>query len=179
MGFVVVTYKIFPTDIINDFTDMKKRLESSIPAHAEAYGYGEELVAYGLKALLVQVKFPEDETGLLAKFEKKLETMEGVSQVETLMVRRTSKSIPFTPSSISGQKPSSRLLGSCGPRASILGRKGPLGCTHLLSSSGHRFWRALAIAYYQQAACACHWCYEHHCCDIFSISQHARLAGSR
>jgi translation elongation factor aEF-1 beta len=91
MGFVVVTYKIFPTDIINDFTDMKKRLESNIPAHAEAYGYGEELVAYGLKALLVQVKFPEDETGLLDEFEKKLGTMEGVSQVETLMVRRTSK----------------------------------------------------------------------------------------
>jgi translation elongation factor EF-1beta len=55
------------------------------------YGYGEELVAYGLKALLVQVKFPEDETGLLDEFEKKLETVEGVSQVETLMVRRTSK----------------------------------------------------------------------------------------
>jgi elongation factor 1-beta len=91
MGFVVITYKIFPTDIINDFTDMKKRLESNIPAHAEAYGYGEEPVAYGLKALLVQVKFPEDETGLLDQFEKKLETMEGVSQIETLMVRRTSK----------------------------------------------------------------------------------------
>jgi translation elongation factor aEF-1 beta len=91
MGFVVVTYKIFPTDIINDFTDMKKRLEDSVPAHAMVYGYGEELVAYGLKALLVQVKFPEDETGLLDEFEKKLETVEGVSQVETLMVRRTSK----------------------------------------------------------------------------------------
>jgi translation elongation factor EF-1beta len=37
------------------------------------------------------VKFPEDETGLLEQFEKRLETMEGVSQIETLMVRRTSK----------------------------------------------------------------------------------------
>jgi elongation factor 1-beta len=91
LGFVVVTYKIFPTNIINDFTDMKKKLESKIPAHAMVYGYGEEPVAYGLKALLVQVKFPEDETGLLDEFEKKLETMEDVSQVETLMVRRTSK----------------------------------------------------------------------------------------
>ncbi|MCJ7767451.1 hypothetical protein MUP79_03565 [Candidatus Bathyarchaeota archaeon] len=91
MGFVVITYKIFPTDIINDFTDMKKRLEGNIPTHAMVHGYGEELVAYGLKALLVQVKFPEDETGLLDEFEKKLETMKGVSQVETLMVRRTSK----------------------------------------------------------------------------------------
>lgn len=91
MGFVVVTYKIFPTDIVEDFAEMKKRLESNIPAHTIVYGYGEELVAYGLKALLVQVKFPEDETGLLDEFETKLEAMEGVSQVETLMVRRTSK----------------------------------------------------------------------------------------
>ncbi len=91
MGFVVVTYKVFPTDIVKDFTDMKKRLESNIPAHAEVYGYGEEPVAYGLKALLVQVKFPEDETGLLNEFEKKMETIKDVSQVETVMVRRTSK----------------------------------------------------------------------------------------
>ena len=91
MGFVVVTYKIFPTDIINDFGDMKKKLENNVPTHASVHGYGEELVAYGLKALLVQVKFPEDETGLLEQFEKRLETMEGVSQIQTLMVRRTSK----------------------------------------------------------------------------------------
>jgi translation elongation factor aEF-1 beta len=91
MGFVVVTYKVFPTEIINDFEPMKKRLESNLPKLAAVHGYGEELVAYGLKALLVQVKFPEDQTGLLEEFEKKLESMEGVSQVQTLMVRRTSR----------------------------------------------------------------------------------------
>jgi elongation factor 1-beta len=91
MGFVVVTYKVFPTDIINDFTFMKKKLEAALPASASVHGYGEELVAYGLKALLVQVKFPEDQTGLVDEFEKKLETIEGVSQVQTLMVRRTSR----------------------------------------------------------------------------------------
>lgn len=91
MGFVIVTYKVFPTDIVNDFDPMKKRLEANMPASSSVHGYGEELVAYGLKALLVQVKFPEDQTGLLEEFEKKLETMEGVSQVQTLMVRRTSR----------------------------------------------------------------------------------------
>ena len=91
MGSVIVTYKIFPTDIINDFGPMKKNLEASLPASASVDGYGEELVAYGLKALLVQVKFPEDQTGLVDEFEKKLETIEGVSQVQTLMVRRTSR----------------------------------------------------------------------------------------
>ena len=87
----MVTYKVFPTDIVDDFGPMKKRLETKLPASASVHGYGEELVAYGLKALLVQVKFPEDQTGLVDQFEKNLETMEGVSQVQTLMVRRTSR----------------------------------------------------------------------------------------
>lgn len=90
-GFVVVTYKIFPTDIISDFGPMKKKLENTLPKSASVHGYGEELVAYGLKALLVQVKFPEDETGLVDEFENRLGSMEGVSQVQTLMVRRTSR----------------------------------------------------------------------------------------
>ena len=91
MGFVVVTYKIFPNDIISDFSPMKKKIENDIPESASIHGYGEELVAYGLKALLVQVKFPEDKTGLLEEFEKKIEAIDGVSQVTTLMVRRTSR----------------------------------------------------------------------------------------
>jgi elongation factor 1-beta len=91
MGFVVVMYKIFPTDIVENFDDMKKRIEGGLPEGSSIHGYGEEPVAFGLKALLVQVKFPEDKTGLLDEFEKKLETMEGISQVQNLMVRRTSK----------------------------------------------------------------------------------------
>jgi len=91
MGSIVVTYKIFPTDIIADFDPMKKKLESTLPEFATVHGYGEELIAYGLKALLVQIKFPEDKTGILEEFEKKIEGMEGISQVQTLMVRRTSR----------------------------------------------------------------------------------------
>jgi elongation factor 1-beta len=91
MGFVVVTYKIFPNDVISDFDPLKKRIESTLPEFATVHGYGEELVAYGLKALLVQIKFPEDKTGILDEFEKKIETMEGISQIQTLMVRRTSR----------------------------------------------------------------------------------------
>jgi elongation factor 1-beta len=91
MGFVIITYKIFPTDIVSNFDDLKGKIENSLPELAAIHGYGEELVAYGLKALLVQVKFPEDKTGLLDEFEKKLESVEGVSQVQTLMVRRISR----------------------------------------------------------------------------------------
>jgi translation elongation factor aEF-1 beta len=91
MGSVVVTYKIFPTDIVVNFDELKKRIEANLPKFAEVYGYGEEPVAFGLKVLLAQFKFPEDQTGVLEEFEKRLETLEGVSQMQTINVRRTSR----------------------------------------------------------------------------------------
>jgi len=91
MGSVIVTYKIFPTDIVEDFESLKKKIEAQLPEYSSVTGYGEEPVAFGLKALIAQVKFPEDKTGLLEEFEKKLEAIEGISQVQTYMVRRTSR----------------------------------------------------------------------------------------
>jgi translation elongation factor EF-1beta len=44
-----------------------------------------------LKALLVQVRFPEDKTGIVDEFETELGKIEHVSQVQTLMVRRSSR----------------------------------------------------------------------------------------
>ncbi|MEM2970906.1 MAG: elongation factor 1-beta [Candidatus Bathyarchaeia archaeon] len=90
MGNVVITYKIFPKDIIENFDELKKKIENCLPEFASVYGYGEEPVAFGLKALLVQLKFPEDKTGVLEEVEKKLEEISEISQVQTLMVRRTS-----------------------------------------------------------------------------------------
>ena len=91
MGSVIVTYKVFPTDIIENFDDLKRKIEANTPEFVSVEGYGEEPVAYGLKALLVQVKFPEEKTGILEEFEKKLEGISEVSQLQTLMVRRTSR----------------------------------------------------------------------------------------
>ena len=91
MGSVIVTYKVFPEDIMESFDGMKKKIEKCLPKFASLEGYGEEPIAFGLKALLVQVKFPEDKTGILEELENKLEKTEGVSQIQTLMVRRTSR----------------------------------------------------------------------------------------
>ncbi len=91
MGSVVVTYKIFPTDIEVNFDDLKKKIEEKLPKFAEVYGYGEEPVAYGLKVLMAQFKFPEDQTGVLEEFEKQLESISEVSQLQTVMVRRVSR----------------------------------------------------------------------------------------
>lgn len=91
MGSVVITYKVFPKDIIENFDELKKKIEKCLPEFASVYGYGEEPIAFGLKALLVQLKFPEDQTGILEEVEKKLEGISEISQVQTLMVRRTSR----------------------------------------------------------------------------------------
>ena len=91
MGTVIVTYKIFPEDIVENFDTLKKQLEEKLPKDSSTSGYGEEPVAFGLKALLVQVRFPEDKTGLVDEFETELGKIKGVSQVQTLMVRRSSR----------------------------------------------------------------------------------------
>jgi elongation factor 1-beta len=91
MGTVIVTYKVFPEDIVESFESLKKQIEEKLPKDSSTSGYGEEPVAFGLKALLVQVRFPEDKTGLVDEFETELGKIKGVSQVQTLMVRRSSR----------------------------------------------------------------------------------------
>jgi elongation factor 1-beta len=91
MGSVLITYKIFPSDVVENFDALKKKIEECLPEFSSVEGYGEEPIAFGLKALLVQLKFPEDKTGILDELETKLGEVEGISQVQTLMVRRTSR----------------------------------------------------------------------------------------
>ena len=91
MGSVLITYKIFPSDVVENFDDLKKKIEKCLPEFSSVEGYGEEPIAFGLKALLVQLKFPEDKTGILDELETRLGEVKGISQVQTLMVRRTSR----------------------------------------------------------------------------------------
>jgi len=91
MGSVVITYKIFPTDVTVSFDDLKKKIEASLPEFATVYGYGEEPIAFGLNALLCAIKIPEDKTGVLEELEKRLEQISEISQIQTLMVRRISR----------------------------------------------------------------------------------------
>ncbi len=91
MGRIKVVYKVFPEDIVANFDDLKKKVESCLPEDSSAEGYDEEPIAFGLKALLVQVTFPEEKTGIVDEFETQLEKIKGVSQVQTVIVRRTSR----------------------------------------------------------------------------------------
>ena len=91
MGSVLVTYKVFPEDIVPSFDDLKAKIKAVLPEFAAIEGWGEEPVAFGLVALLVQIKYPEDKSGLVDEFEEKLGKIQGVSQAQTFQIRRTSR----------------------------------------------------------------------------------------
>jgi translation elongation factor aEF-1 beta len=91
MGWVLVTYKVFPEDIVENFDIMKAQIKAVLPEFSSIEGYGTEPVAFGLVALLVQVRFPEDKSGIADEFEEKLAKIPGVSQAQTFQIRRTSR----------------------------------------------------------------------------------------
>ncbi len=91
MGAILVVYKVFPEDIIEDFEPMKEKVKSILPEFAAVEGWGTEDVAFGLKALLVQIRFPEDKMGIVEEFEVALGKIPGVSQAESFNIRRTSR----------------------------------------------------------------------------------------
>ncbi|MDR2707581.1 MAG: elongation factor 1-beta [Nitrososphaerota archaeon] len=91
MGAILVTYKVFPEGILKDFEPLKAEITKILPESSKIEGWGEEPVAFGLVALLVQIRFPEDVTGVVDEFEVELGKIKGVSQVQTFQIRRTSR----------------------------------------------------------------------------------------
>jgi len=89
MAKIVVSYKIFPTDAEVDLEKLKETIKESLPSGAEVYGYSIEPIAFGLNALIAHIILPEDQSGLLEQLEKSLEGISEISQIQTLMVRRT------------------------------------------------------------------------------------------
>ncbi len=90
MANIVVSYKIFPTGIEVDFEELQKQIEKVLPQQAKVYAdFQSEPIAFGLNALIAHIQIPEDETGILDKMEQRIGKISTVSQIQTLMVRRT------------------------------------------------------------------------------------------
>jgi len=89
MGRILISFKIFPTGLEVDLEKLKKDIENILPPSTSAYGYQTEPVAFGLNALIAHILVPEDESGLLDKVEDGLAKIPEVSQIQTIMVRRT------------------------------------------------------------------------------------------
>jgi elongation factor 1-beta len=90
MGSIVVSYKIFPTGLEVDFGQLKQDIEKALPPQASIYAeFQTEPVAFGLNALITHIKIPEDASGIVDEVETRLQKIPTVSQIQTLMVRRT------------------------------------------------------------------------------------------
>lgn len=88
MAKVMVSMKIFPTGTDIDLNKLKQKIEKALPADSSVYKFSEEPVAFGLNALVAHITLPEDKSGGLEEIENSIRKIDGVSQIQILMVRR-------------------------------------------------------------------------------------------
>jgi len=92
MAKVLVSIKIFPSDIDVSLDSLKKKISDSMPDYVSVYRFDEEPVAFGLTALIVHLLLPEDKSGGMDEVESFLRNIEQISQFETHSLRRVSSS---------------------------------------------------------------------------------------
>ena len=87
MGRIVATVKVFPEDVVISPDELKGGIKAAVPEYASVHRIDEEPIAFGLVALIVQLVMPES-GGKIDEVEEAIRGVKGVSEVETLMVRR-------------------------------------------------------------------------------------------
>lgn len=89
MAKIVLSLKVYPRDININLDSIKEKIQKNLPKEASIYKFNEEPIAFGLVALIVDVIMPEEKGGLMDEVERNINSIDDVSQVEVLMVRRT------------------------------------------------------------------------------------------
>ena len=87
MARIVGTYKILPEDPSIEPSTLKERIAKVLPEDMKITASGERPLAFGLKALVVDINFLEQD-GLQDQLEAILEKVEGVSEIEALQLFR-------------------------------------------------------------------------------------------
>ena len=88
MAKVMVSLKIFPSDIVADMNGLKDRITKSLEGKVTIYKFDEEPVAFGLVALVAHILMPEEASGVMDEVERRLKSIAGVSEVEVVVSRR-------------------------------------------------------------------------------------------
>jgi translation elongation factor aEF-1 beta len=87
MGIIALRMKVLPSGLDVSLDTMKKSVESRLSSYgAKNISFTEEPIAFGLKALIVQVAWPEEKSTDDA--ENSLKEIEGASSVEIIDYRR-------------------------------------------------------------------------------------------
>jgi len=85
---VMVSVKIFPSDIIQDMKGFQETVRKSLEGKASVYKFEEEPVAFGLVALVAHLIVPEDAEGRWDEVEGRLKSLDRISEVQVLVSRR-------------------------------------------------------------------------------------------
>ena len=88
MAKVLASIKIFPNDANIDLSNLKTRIQQSLPAGFSVQKFEEEPVAFGLVALVALFVMPEDAAGQMERLEEAIKGVDQVSQIEVLRVGR-------------------------------------------------------------------------------------------
>lgn len=84
---IVGTYKILPEELETDLQELKVRIEKALPDDMKITATGEQPMAFGLKALVLDINF-EEQDGLQDQLEEVLSKIEGISEFEALQLFR-------------------------------------------------------------------------------------------
>ena len=84
MARVLVSIRIFPSSIDVDLDELKETIEGNLPEYASVYGFSEEPIAFGLKALIAHILLPEDRAGGIEEIES---TLKGISEISEFEVQ--------------------------------------------------------------------------------------------
>jgi elongation factor 1-beta len=82
MGDVAVVLKILPSDSDVNVTSMMESVKEALEGICELNKIEEQEVAFGLKAIRLEVIVP-DEEGKIGAVESRLQSVDGVGQVDT------------------------------------------------------------------------------------------------
>jgi len=88
MANVLVSMKIFPSDITVDLNQLRQKIQKSLPKDVSVRKFAEEPIAFGLNVLIAHILMPEEKSGELEKVENAIRNIEGVSNIETFMMQR-------------------------------------------------------------------------------------------
>ncbi|ADI73179.1 translation elongation factor aEF-1 beta [Methanohalobium evestigatum Z-7303] len=87
MGQVAAKIKVMPESVDTDLEELKKKIEEALPEETELHGTSEEPIAFGLKALMLDISVSDKEGGT-EEVEEAFMNVPGVDNVQVVGLGR-------------------------------------------------------------------------------------------
>ncbi|MEM1525445.1 MAG: elongation factor 1-beta [Nitrososphaerales archaeon] len=85
MKFLIVKLKVFPVDVGINLNEMAESIQKNLPKGMEIVSKYEEPIAFGLSALILNIKLEEKE-GVMEALEKAVKSSKYVSEIQVIGV---------------------------------------------------------------------------------------------